>query len=549
MAGTINSLMKEVVNEYLNRIDMNNPPTPPQVECDLIEWVNKEITFRNSVAPKDDKWRKIQCLEPAMIADVILVFHSVRRIILDGVEKGSGYALMVYQTDGEDEGIYVGDENAFKRLIRLYNYSIKDHGINEVIQILNTNAPLCKVNTNPDFIAVNNGIFDYKKKQLLPFSPEIVFTSKSSVNYNEKATVNPVIHNNEDGTDWDVESWMESLSDNPGIVNLLWQVIGAVIRNQVHWDRVICLYSTKGNNGKGTLCTLLRNICGEGNSTAIQFSAFDKDFLLESLPSVSAIITDENDTAVFTKGASALKAVITGDVLQVNRKWQKAISFRFNGLMVQCVNEFPRIGDKSESLYRRFLMIPFEKSFKGKERKYIKEKYLERAEVLEYVLRKVLHMSYYSFDEPMACQELLDVYKEYNDPIRQFVNEIMPRLVWGVVPPKFLYDLYVSWSKKNNPSGIVISQNHFSNDVANIIADSTEWEDRRRSTVRTGNKMDAPEPLIMEYDLKDWMNPGYNGHDIDKRCIPLIKEVCRGWLRKGWKNNYKSGVVIDVISE
>ena len=44
--------------------------------------------------------------------------------------------------------------------------------------------------------------------------------------------------------------------------------------------------------------------------------------------------------------------------------------------------------------------------------------------------------------------------------------------------------------------------------------------------------MDKAEPLIAEYDLKDWMNPMMSGsHDMEKRCHPVLKEVYRGIVR------------------
>ena len=38
----------------------------------------------------------------------------------------------------------------------------------------------------------------------------------------------------------------------------------STIRPNVSWNKSAWLYSTLGNNGKGTLCALLRNLCGPG---------------------------------------------------------------------------------------------------------------------------------------------------------------------------------------------------------------------------------------------------------------------------------------------
>ena len=152
---------------------------------------------------------------------------------------------------------------------------------------------------------------------------------------------------------------MADLSDDPEIVELLWQILGAIIRPHVRWNKSAWLYSETGNNGKGTLCELMRSLCGDGSYAAIPLINFSKDFALEPLTRSTAIIVDENDVGCFIDKAANLKAVITNDVIPINRKFKTPLSYQFYGFMVQCLNEFPRIKDKSDSFYRRQLFIPF----------------------------------------------------------------------------------------------------------------------------------------------------------------------------------------------
>ena len=206
---------------------------------------------------------------------------------------------------------------------------------------------------------------------------------------------------------------------------------------------------------------------------------------------------------------------------------------RFRGFMVQCLNEMPRVKDKSDSFYRRQIFIPFTKCFTGAERKYIKNDYLHRADVLEYVLHKVLHMDYYELDVPVSCQNALNEYKEFNDPLRQFVNEILPELQWDLVPFTFLYDLYKAWYVKNVGKSDVIGKQVFIKNLAGVLnADSDFIYEDKSKRYRPGAQMDKAEPLIAEYDLKDWMNPMMSGsHDIEKRCRPILKADYRGIIR------------------
>ncbi len=87
--------------------------------------------------------------------------------------------------------------------------------------------------------------------------------------------------------------------------------------------------------------------------------------MLGALMRVSAVITDENDTGTFVDDAAALKAIITHYSIELNRKLKEPRTLLFDGFMVQCVNELPKLRDKSESMYRRLLVIPFDKRFEG----------------------------------------------------------------------------------------------------------------------------------------------------------------------------------------
>lgn len=417
-------------------------PTPDEIKGNILDNSRNEVTMYNSIAQQGAKWKVPVELETYQIAYIMLRVHYIALIETTESEDDADCSLLgVYMEDGEDEGIYTTKDSEIRRIARLYKRRITYKEFQEMMYIMREEAPRVKRCSERNLIAVNNGIFDFDTKTLMPFTPDKVFTSKSRVDYNPNAK-NVVIHNDEDGTDWDVESWMNTLSDDKGVVTILWQILGAIIRPNVSWNKACFMYSESGNNGKGTLCVLMRRLVGEGRYASIPLKDFGKDFMLEPLIRTTSVIVDENDVGTYIDKAANLKAVITGDTIQVNRKFKAPISFKFKGFMVQCLNEMPRVKDKSDSFYRRQLFIPFTKCFTGAERKYIKDDYLKRKEVVEYVMYKVLNMNYYEFDVPEACKTALEEYKEFNDPVRQFMAEIMPELQWDFVPFTFLYDLY-----------------------------------------------------------------------------------------------------------
>ena len=501
---TKNQTIQEVTLNYLDSIDVDNPPLPQTMESEILEKLHTEFEIHNLSSAKDEKWRHINRLVPAQIADILLTLFPIVNIAYAGFKAGREYdVLSIYQIDGEDEGIYVDAEHELARLAKMFCYTITTKDIQEVIAAIRNKAPRKERCSDPSLIAVNNGLFDFERKELLPFHPEFIFTSKSRVNYDDSA-VNITIHNPDDNTDWDVESWMNELSDDPEIVDVLWQILGAIIRPNVPWNKSAWFYSSTGNNGKGTLCELMRQLCGYGSYASIPLSDFGKDFMMEPLVRAAAIIVDENDVGTYIDKAANLKAIITNDVIQINRKFKTPIAYQFKGFMVQCLNEMPKIKDKSDSFYRRQLFIPFTKCFTGKERKYIKNDYLHRPEVLEYVLYKVLNMDYYNLSEPTACRDALAEYKEFNDPVRQFVDEVLPQATWDLLPFTFLYDLYKVWFKQNMPSGICQGRNTFINELIQVVHMNPNWCYMKNQM--PAHYMNADEPLAYIYKLPDWQH-------------------------------------------
>lgn len=523
-----NQIIAETTASYLVNLNRSSLPKPNAIEPELLEAINDQIELVNAgILDKARKYRMLSSLPESVIAQIILNLYPVASLRLEGGTK----ALAIYCDSGENAGLYDMDEDVIKRIVEQYGPNKTEKEIADIFAKLERNAPLISLTKDKDLIPVNNGVFDYESKRLMPFSPDMVFTSKCGVNYNPQAKNIP-IPDKEGGAGWDVESWMQTLSDDPEIIKLLWQITGACIRPNVAWNKSAWLYDTKGRTGKGTICRLMQNLCGEESCDSISVEDFGTDAFLEKLMRKTAIICDENNVGTYLDRAKNFKKAVTGDPITINRKYRSTIKFRFRGFIVQCMNAMPKVRDRSDSFNRRLLIIPMTKCFDGIERTYIKEDYLGRKEVLEYVLYKVLNMDYYTLDEPKACRDLISEFKEYNDPLTEFWNEFRGQFAWDLLPFAFLYDLFREWSRRFCPSGKIISRNSFCRELRRLVINDTEWE-VTNSPATTGKKMDRPELLSMEYGLGRWQDKGYFGSDIHLKCTPKnLASSYRGLVRK-----------------
>lgn len=495
-----------IVNTFLENNTIDAYSDVNQIVEQVVALAQNEFQAHNENAPKGSKMTIPSDLTPSMIAKIMLCMYYIRNINCAGAKSEREYdALGIYQEDGPDKGIYITSELEIQKMIHKFNSELNEAQLNQAVKILQREAPRAERCSDRDLIAVNNGIFNYRTKIVEPFDPEKVFTAKCRVDYNPTAQ-NVTLHNDSDNTDWDIESWILELFDDPEVAECIWQILGAIIRPNVSWGKAALFVSQTGNNGKGSICSLMKNLVGEGSYAAIPLSEFGTKFMLEPLIRSTAIITDENDVGTFIDKAANIKAVITNDTIYIDRKHKTPISYKCSLFMVQCANELVKVRDKTDSFYRRILYIPFNKCYTGSERKYIKDDYLKRTEVLEYVLYRVLNMNYYELDEPKVCREALAEYKEYNNPVLAFANDVLPRISLDCIPSQLAYDFFKAWSRKNNPNGTVQGKNTFLKDLQNTLDPKGEWRYFPDSNhQRVGQRMDCCEPLLDEYDLRDWM--------------------------------------------
>lgn len=558
---TKDTVVKEVTCEYIDNLDdaavfMNGLGT---LVVDLTDKVNRHIECINAkradkkyrvkagmLNPDEDEYvaPSIPALAspaPYMVASLIMVKHHVIRLNYGGTDSSSAdmCPIAVYNDAGDYEGVYTTDESDIESIIRDAVPTISKRGVDECKAFLRTMAPVTARCTDSNLIPVNNGIYNYKDKMLIDFSPEYVFSSKVSTDYNPNAH-NVVIHNDEDGTDWDVESWMKDLSDHPEAANLFWQIIGATVRSNERWNQAAFFYSTKGNNGKGTLCRLIRNLVGMQNCCSISLDAMGREFMLSPLLKASAIVVDENDVGTYIEKSANLKAIVTGDSFTVNQKFRAPISYSFSGFMIQCLNDAPKFRDKTDSILRRLIFVPFDKCFTGRERKYIKEDYLGRKDVLEYILKKVLDdmPEYHSIDTPQYCIDALADFRLSNDNVAEFLSEVLGELTWDALTWKELYSFYGAWLKKygaGSEGRARVKYRDFRISVRALLdTGNYEWEyhpDDGQFLIDVENRQ-KPEYMIRELEVTDLYNKDYIGYDWAKKCsLSEVKDRLRGIRR------------------
>ncbi|ABF38860.1 DNA primase [Streptococcus pyogenes] len=318
-----------------------------------------------------------------------------------------------------DLGYYISSEDLFRKLLLRFDSRLTSRRwLNEVFDYIRTETTIRPAMEDYRYIPVANGVYNIQTKQLEPFSPKFIITSKIQTSYTSKAR-KPIL-----GGWFDFDKWLSSLAVNDGeVVELLWQVMNEAI-NPNRTRKKLVIMVGDGNNGKGTFQALLENLIGRANISNLKPDQFGKEFYLSALDGKVCNIGDDISNKYLDE-VSDLMSVASGDPVQVNRKGKDTYEATYRLMCIFSGNDLPKARNKTTGWYRRLCLIPFNADFNGEvERPEIKDQFMKDKQLLEWVLFKILNMEDFDkFIEPKAVREVIESYKKDNDYIRLWVTE------------------------------------------------------------------------------------------------------------------------------
>nr|WP_281063551.1 DNA primase family protein [Staphylococcus coagulans] len=390
------------------------------------------------------KGRKPTVISPNRCAH--LLKENLKFILFDLEENTK---LAMYRAE---EGIYTQNVSYIKRVISWLEPKLNSNKADEVIYHLKNRVDIKSKTNSPDLIPVKNGVFNRKTKQLESFTPEYVFTTKINTAYKTQSGV-PVIEG------WSVDNWINEIACNDhGVAKLLWQVINDSLNGNYTRKKAIFLVGD-GNNGKGTFQELISQLIGAENIASLKVNEFDERFKLSVLEGKTAVIGDDVPVGVYIDDSSNFKSVVTGDPVLVEFKNQPLYRATFKCTVIQSTNGMPSFKDKTSGTLRRLLIVPFNANFNGQSENFnIKEQYVKNQKVLEYVLYKAINMDFNTFEVPEASNDMLEIYKQDNDPVYDFKVNVFDEWTVRKVPKYIVYAFYKEYCDENGHNALSSSK-------------------------------------------------------------------------------------------
>lgn len=240
----------------------------------------------------------------------------------------------------------------------------------------------------------------------------------------------------------------EGDSDAVDKATTLLEMIGYSLMAHTRFERFVILVGA-GANGKSVLLALIEALLGRDNVAGVQPCHFDRSFQRAHLHlKLANIVTEIREGEVIAD--AELKSIVSGEPTTVEHKFRDPFEMRPYATCWFGTNHMPHTRDFSDALFRRALVVPFNRKFvPGRDADpKLKDKLLaELPGVLNMALNAyagVLQRGY--FTEPDSCIEAKREWRLNADQAAQFIEERCTSGP-GETPSSELFEAYREWAR------------------------------------------------------------------------------------------------------
>jgi len=274
---------------------------------------------------------------------------------------------------------------------------------------------------------------DTGKRQLLPHTPEFLSTVQLPVNYDPAATC----------PQWERFAAETLPSDAPAVA---WEIAAWLMVPHTRLQKALLLLRS-GSNGKSTYLRGLIEFLGRPNTCSIALHKLESDRFASSrlLGKLANICSDLPNRKL--KTTSTFKAITGEDAVMMDYKFGDSFDAHPFSRLVFSANELPRSNDSSDGFYRRWIILPFTKTFNVDPE--IGEK-VSRALANPKELSGVLNKALEALPDVMrrgitiapSMEEALDNYRRLTEPLAVWLDAETESDPSSLMPKRLLRDGY-----------------------------------------------------------------------------------------------------------
>jgi putative DNA primase/helicase len=294
-------------------------------------------------------------------------------------------------------------------------------------------------------VSVRNGLLDLERRQLLPHTPQYFNLTSVPFDYDPSAP--------------QPERWLAFLNQlwphDPQAIAVLGEWFGYVISGKLDLHKILLMVGpTRG--GKGVIARVLTALIGRQHVAGPTLNSLGGEFgLAPLLGKPLAIISDAR--FVGKNGANIvverLLSISGEDTLTVNRKYKDQWTGKLPSRLHVISNELPRLGDASEAITGRIVLLLLTNSWLGKEDHGLEAVLFgELTGILNWALLGLQRLTVYNgnrFTRLSSSDEAIIAMRDLASPVGAFVREKCVIGPGHEVTVDDLYATYKSWVEDN----------------------------------------------------------------------------------------------------
>lgn len=295
-----------------------------------------------------------------------------------------------------------------------------------------------KFDAQAEMLVCGNGTLHIPSRTLSVWSPEHYATSGVDYNYDAKAKA----------PHWAI--YIDYLNGVLGIdvVAFLQEFAGYSITIDTSYELAVWLWGPAGS-GKSTFIEGIRAALTD-RAGMLGLSQIERSsFALAAVPGKTLLISTEQPSG-FIRSTPILNALISGEHIQVERKFKDAFEFRPCAKLLWAMNELPKINAPTNGLFRRICVVEFPVLAADKRDANLRASIkMEGAGILLWLLDGLDRLRERGrFTIPPAIQTTTQAFQDNCDIARSCLTELGTFDTDASLQSTELYKAYSEWCKE-----------------------------------------------------------------------------------------------------
>ena len=328
-----------------------------------------------------------------------------------------------------------------------------------------------------NFLPMKNGILDVEATiaamkagtplpPLLPPTPDLFCINGFDYDYDQTAACPRFMQ------------YLEEVQPNEENRKMLQLMTGLLLLPDTSYNVAFFLYG-QGGTGKTVMINVLEGLLGKDNSCCVplaNFAArFDKIHLTEKLANLVGDMPIMPESGRIADMEGLFKSVTSGDEISAERKFVDSKTARVTARCVFATNEMPHFSDRSNGIWDRLRLIPFNVVVRYTEKqdpRLIDKLMEERSGILNWAIQGLAELREHTvFPQSEEGSLALEQLRAESDHEATFLGETVQADPEGGVESMPLYTTYRRWCQNNGYNPVCSAR--FKNALLRVFPDAS----------------------------------------------------------------------------